>query len=111
MSCVCKLASSLLLKPPADGAGFCQPFSLVNLRAYCCQPSLQELDVYDVSFCNPLSTNQVFFVLATIMQLFACFGSPLHAIKAAFGKGYLQSLSWLATPFSVDLRSLRDRVT
>ena len=93
MSCVCKLASSLLLEPPADGAGSRQPFLLVKLRTYCCQPLLQELDMYDVSLCNPLSINQVLFILATVMQLFACFGNPLHAIKAAFGKGHLQFLS------------------
>ena len=49
--------------------------------------------MYDVSFCNPLSINQVCLIFATVMQLFARFGDPLHAIEAAFGKGHLQSLS------------------
>ena len=62
-------------------------------RAYCCQPWLEEWEMNDVSFGNPVGRNQVFLILATVMQLFACFGNPLHAIEAAFGKGHLQFLS------------------
>ena len=91
MSCVCKLASSLLLDPPADGAGFCQPFLLVKLRAYCClvdsQPLLQELNVYDVSFCNPLSINKVFFILAAVMQLICLLWRPSACNESCLQQG------------------------